>query len=486
MSWFYFPYKPVQAAGITIRAEPGHVEAEPVIPLGAQGEWDCRRIQLFGTVLRDPGDGHFAMWYLALGEEPEQDLDKRRAGKFYNNCQQGYATSADGRHWEKPILGQVEYKGSRNNNILSLPPVCPGAPYVIEDPEQGAQPHRYKMIISHGGGGSLAFSTDGRHWESYRDNAALFTGGKERGEREGFDFYVHEPYAFFKDTITADESKRYRVYTQASNGFQGGWIRRTGLVCSPDARRWTIHPRPVMGLPDGAAGFSSQVHGLTMLLHKGYYLAFIHFGLPHPKTGWFAPRVHLALSRDGEHFDIFEDEDQALIPLGPEGSWYAGGLVSGCALHVQDEFWCYFSGLPATACWAGQPGADAKPVINTGLARWDRERIVSARVKPGFAKGYFMLNPFQVDEAGPVEAIINAAGVVSGDEIRVALLNAATQLAVPGFSFRDFSLRKTEGAALKGVWAGNGHLSAGLKIMPCIEMSGTATRLFSAEFSGVT
>ena len=66
--------------------------------------------QCYGTVLLD--EGRFRMWYY---------------GKYYtapSKPTQGpicYAESDDGIHWTRPNLGQVEIKGSRNNNAVKLP-----------------------------------------------------------------------------------------------------------------------------------------------------------------------------------------------------------------------------------------------------------------------------------------------------------------------------------------------------------------------------
>ena len=52
------------------------------------------------------------------------------------------ATSKDGVHWEKPNLGKVEYKGSRDNNIL---PPGSGIPTLL-DPNETDPSRRYKAV----------------------------------------------------------------------------------------------------------------------------------------------------------------------------------------------------------------------------------------------------------------------------------------------------------------------------------------------------
>ena len=88
--------------------------------------------------------GVYRMWYQAIGE------DRRR-----RTC---YATSIDGTNWIRPSLGQIEFQGSKENNIVfsgtsDLNTVdlskIPGMPFhpgtVFEDPN--AEPEkRFKCI----------------------------------------------------------------------------------------------------------------------------------------------------------------------------------------------------------------------------------------------------------------------------------------------------------------------------------------------------
>ena len=67
----------------------------------------------YGTVMLD--DGKFRMWYYPV----HSTLDQKRLiqGPI---C---YAESDDGFVWRKPILRQLEVKGSRENNAIALPEI---------------------------------------------------------------------------------------------------------------------------------------------------------------------------------------------------------------------------------------------------------------------------------------------------------------------------------------------------------------------------
>ena len=98
------------------------------------------------VVERDPNSGRFRMWYRAYGMGTskfppygwvELDGHLRGVGKVSNYC---YAESDDGIHWEKPNLGLVEWRGSKDNNMV------PGWGDRILDPLDPAPERRYKIF----------------------------------------------------------------------------------------------------------------------------------------------------------------------------------------------------------------------------------------------------------------------------------------------------------------------------------------------------
>ena len=73
----------------------------------ADKEWECGRVQAWGSVIQEP-DGLIRMWYFAMNNRSKGSEDK---GGY---C---YAESRDGINWEKPDLGLVKFRGSTKNNI---------------------------------------------------------------------------------------------------------------------------------------------------------------------------------------------------------------------------------------------------------------------------------------------------------------------------------------------------------------------------------
>ena len=109
------------------------------------------RVTLYGTVMRDPRDGTFRMWYQGYGGMGVPALDFDQTSSHWTGFDPrnllytiGYATSADGVFWERPNLGLVEYDGSRVNNLVLLDAAYAN---VIEDAREEDPERRYKSLF---------------------------------------------------------------------------------------------------------------------------------------------------------------------------------------------------------------------------------------------------------------------------------------------------------------------------------------------------
>jgi hypothetical protein len=123
--------------------------------------WDKRQVGPFANVIEH--EGLLKMWYVVRGE-----------GLWTH----AYATSKDGIEWEKPELGQVEFGGSKANNMVLRNSTGQGS--VFLDPVAPAH-QRFKLTASDaapgpgplgtigGGGLFLLCSPDGIRWtEEYK------------------------------------------------------------------------------------------------------------------------------------------------------------------------------------------------------------------------------------------------------------------------------------------------------------------------------
>ena len=115
----------------------------------------------------DPNQQLFKLWLSTCPPDPSL------AGP-------SYAESKDGIHWTKPILRQVEYQGSKENNFLSIAPKLRwGNNYletVLFDPNDPNPSCRYKGLL----GAEYRIpvvSPDGIHWT--RLNVSRLASGDE-------------------------------------------------------------------------------------------------------------------------------------------------------------------------------------------------------------------------------------------------------------------------------------------------------------------
>ena len=143
--------------------------------------WEHGYLGGYLTVMID--EGVYKMWYAVHSSDDNDVL----------LC---FAMSFDGKNWIKPSLGIVEYKGSKDNNIVYAPQGHPygecHGPTVFKDPnEPEGSPRKYKMfywmgrhrpyvsIEIHGDTKprapwmGFAFSSDGLHWVPWEKNPVM-------------------------------------------------------------------------------------------------------------------------------------------------------------------------------------------------------------------------------------------------------------------------------------------------------------------------
>ena len=112
-----------------------------------QKPWQRFRAQLYGTCLYFPEDKIFKMWYLAGPRFPWKDPVNINGLVCCPNFQLlAYAESKDGFDWELPVLGLMEFNGSRENNLCRISRENAEGVAVVYDPGD-ADPHRrYKAF----------------------------------------------------------------------------------------------------------------------------------------------------------------------------------------------------------------------------------------------------------------------------------------------------------------------------------------------------
>lgn len=132
-----------------------------VLGLGEEGAPDSRNVVYYGSVHR-VGD-ELWMWYLGQGDQEDW---------FERVC---FAKSRDGIHWEKPALGLVEYKGSKQNNLVDLNQGSHHvqACVVLYEPDEADPQRRFKMAFEcdkYHKVFAVAYSEDGLTWHESTNN----------------------------------------------------------------------------------------------------------------------------------------------------------------------------------------------------------------------------------------------------------------------------------------------------------------------------
>ena len=379
----------------------GNPVISPIYP------WERGCVDIYGTVIRNPEDGAFRMWYQGFGGSP------------YSAC---YATSKDGIFWERPNLGLIEYNGSTDNNLFMDDASVLN---VIDDARETDPARRYKSLffeaLSPGNRRgevrthtmSVAFSPDGLRWTKYEGNPVL-TGVSDVHTLLGWD----------------DLHGRYVAYPRPGLRNETG-VRVIGRSVSDDFTTWT-KPEIVMA-PDDLDPPGMEFYGMPVFKYEGLYLGMAwayHTPPEEPPTRMQGTiDVQLASSRDG--IDWQRTCDRAtFIPLGPRGSIDQAQICTAKEpVRVDDELWIYHG---AVSTYHGAPEAFGHSAALSGhifLSKLRLDGFVSQDA--GAGGGTLLTKPFTCPGG---RLSINAAA--RGGSVAVAVLDpGGTQ--VPGYSAQD-------------------------------------------------
>ena len=359
--------------------------SNPVLRTGPPGAPDSRRAHAYGEVHYD--GNHFRMWYSAWAREDTQALFAGTAGHHV-----GYAESRDGIHWTKPSLGQYEFGGSTDNNIVDLGERDHGGhaymPMVVLDHRESDPNRRYKMIVEQRGRNLLLVSPDGIRWTPVAPVA-----------QKGWS----DQRSLFYDTLEDDPEKKWKVYSHCGARAPIG-LRKICRDWSRDLIHWTSDPRNPVAHP--RASQAVEYHMISVWIDSEIYLGLV--------DGWTKTQTqpqYLMASRDGVNF-VHVFDGRPVIELGNPGTWDSGWISPvNVPTMVGDEIWVYYSGSPNSIGphmedWITRP-------MQTGLATIRKDGFVSLRVEEGRRKGALLTIPLSgVDRR--LELEVNAAGLAQG------------------------------------------------------------------------
>lgn len=283
-------------------------------------EWELRYDNSYPTVIYDPNDKLYKLFYTVIVEDEEcrNTPVSEREGKTYlprfdRIVALGYAQSHDGLSWEKPNLGIVEYHGSKDNNLLLIK--THGAGVMLDEQEVDPQkrfklialdddPERGKLENGRFAQMSYSFSPDGIHWTALQP----WPEHNPWGDTDNFPF---------RDPI----DNKYKLITR--NWHHG--MRVAALCESDDFVHWTEEKTILHGM-----SYKDQVYSMPVFFYNDLYLglASIYHEGDRSAENFDCVDLELTYANNPSEF-YYVSEGEAFIPRG-KGSYHHGEFDCCC------------------------------------------------------------------------------------------------------------------------------------------------------------
>jgi predicted GH43/DUF377 family glycosyl hydrolase len=388
-------------------------------------------------------EGKIRLWYRAVyftrpfgfvDAEQDPEVRGRQIADLLDSmvCQMAYAESRDGVHFEKPKLGIIDYKGSKDNNLV-WGRYGDWANMVMKMPDEPDPNRRYRCIIwakkEYGGyyGNIAIHSPDGLNWTLGPKPA--------QGALDHAYNYWYDP--FRKEWISLIQ------YASVPK-------RTLGRMVSKDFVNWT--ERGEVLVPDDKDPPGTEFYIGTIMMIDQLYLCFLH--IFHTGPGKYddgAPRqrgtrdIQLATSRDGIHWERTCDR-QVFLPNGPKGAFDQSMVMFvGPPVEFENQLLLYYSATK------GEHGSTNRTRA-IGLARLRPDGFVA--LEPKGTKGMMTTQPFRVEGK---KLLVNADA--SRGAVTVEILDA-DGVARPGFGLTDAEPLASDTLAHEVTWKGHSDCSA--------------------------
>ena len=367
----------------------------------AQAPWEENWVDNFMcSVHYDPASRDFKLWY--------------RCGA--NHTLGGYAVSEDGIGWKRPNLGLIEYKGSKDTNLLGWKAELyrdahqPGHNIsILPDAEQD---RRYLSFFDYSGekrGFYVSYSPEGIHW-SEPEHAQMVYGDVATvipdPIKGGFEFFP-------KQALWIDGYRRSFGYTHIKEIDAYGpktypFIARTNqhdeLVGIEAAKSFGVLARNTLdpAVPSYYSNWHTQIYSVTPLIYEGLVLGFYDLWYLTGKREGPLEMLGRATRDRKEWFDI--GYPKPFLARGKPGEWDCGMVYGGSnILVVDDEIRFYYSGFNLGHYTDNPWGSLPHQVMGVGLATMRLDGFASVRA--GENSGILTTKPVEVTGA---KLLINA------------------------------------------------------------------------------
>lgn len=378
--------------------------------LTATEPWEGRSVYLYGTVLPGEDGRGYRAWYQVATD---------KSGYF-----NAYATSSDGLAWRKEPLRRIEWRGSNENNLFLQRTDEDHLPQVLHTPWDPDPARRYRLLnydygrtpplhVESGYWG--AFSPDGKTWTDAGRNPVL----RDQGDVANFNWDPH--------------TARYVGYTKVRNVPVRGALRRAvGFTATPDFETWPSSQ--LILVPDEFDDRwvtkplqRTDFYGLSAFAYESMYLGFLWVFRITDGRNDGTIHCELVSSRDGVTWRRPEGDRTPLLPVGGDGTWDDGQVVTPNHPLVEgDHIKLFYGGLDATH----QPPAGSPPRRDgIGLAMLRKDGFAS--LNAGAEAGEIVTRPLR----GVSGALRVNADTRSG-ELRVEVLDEKGRV-IPGYGRDD-------------------------------------------------
>jgi hypothetical protein len=434
---------------------PGEEGADNVaVSVGPPGSADGRGVIYYGTVLEV--NGEWWMWYLGMGDQD--------TGRHYRVC---LAKSHDGRKWEKPDLGAVDYGGSRHNNLVDLDQgkFSVAGVVVYYEPDDADAGRQFKMIFTGtkypGLLFGVAYSPDGVHWtESPNNPRGAIKLEPQGGIKWGGAWYVNGQ--------------------GGSHWSPDGWIRTLVTHVSYDFENWTeatalgfrrdpLPPRPI---DRTSATDGEQVHLGAGLWNRGNVIIGIYGQWHGDATGdrrWIPMDLGLVVSHDALHFSEPIPDFRIVQARENTSSW----LPSGKATPLERA--------PALMQGQGFANVDKEtlfwysvwvvPSAGIRVARWDRDRLGYLQPFVTSGKSPHLISAPIATGGRPVAVKLNVNGIKRWSSVKVSVLDGKFR-ELPDYTAKDCTGPDHSGLSQRVVWGNKRQVTADGPIRIRVDFTG--------------
>jgi hypothetical protein len=357
--------------------------------LKAEEPWEGVYIGVFSPPMWIADEGVFKQVYECRYDKPGQPY------------RYALAISKDGVHWEKPKLGLVEFKGSKENNLFPTPDNR-RLVHVVLDPDDPDSQRRYKGLLTIPRGRVPVVSPDCLHWRKLDAQLPSADAGTMAFDREKR-LFMAMLKRFNPNTVgrSYDISFSNDFINWSKPRFMFGMDKDRDQKMAIDViRRRLANPalaKPLFVDPDPAIGWrrpegkrhiptwQAECYNFGVIPYEGIYLGLITVYYP---TGQRLPErtnadgfnlIQLAMSRDLKEWKRLGDRQPFLEPSsltkGLVGNYDRLQLAAynGVIQHA-DEVRFYYGGLkrrvPQHSRWPDGSPRDPSTLSDSERTDW--------------------------------------------------------------------------------------------------------------------